>query len=81
MNYKVRAVAYVLGCTPDLIYSHFKDLKSPIVGGLTEEQLDEIITHMRKPRKAFKNKMDDIKRVQLYVNSKTEQQGGLDVHL
>lgn len=45
-KYQVRAAAYVLGCTPDLIYSYFKDRKEPVSGGLTEAQLLRIKKHV-----------------------------------
>lgn len=67
-RYKVRAVASYLGCTPDLIYSYFKDRKDPVDGGLDERQMMEIYTHIhgKNRKRPFKNNLDDIKRVQMF---------------
>lgn len=75
-RYKVRAVASYLGCTPDLIYSYFKDRKDPVDGGLNQRQLVAIYGHIngKNRRRPFKNRVDDVKRVQLFFSQFTDEQ-------
>lgn len=75
-RFKVRSAAYVLNCTPDLIYSYFKDRNDPVEGGLTEEQLCRIYKHVNggNRKRPFKNKVDDVARVQLYIQKNLQDQ-------
>ena len=70
--FKVKETAYVLGCTPELIYSYFKTRHEPVDGGLREDQVERIIKHLnsknRKP--PFRLDKDEIRRVQLYVTNR-----------
>lgn len=79
--YQVQAVAFALGCTPALIYSHFKDRKWPIQGGLTDAQLDEIEAHLRskKRRKPYKYDLAEVQKVNLHFAGRIGQQQALNM--
>lgn len=71
-KFKVREAAFVLGCSPYVIYSMFK---GKIDGGLTEDQLDEVIRHLaRKDIKPYKYKTAELEKVRIYLGSKPETQ-------
>lgn len=75
-KYKVRATASALGCTPDLIYSYFKDRHDPVDGGLTKRQVYAIADHVESKRRKrpFKNKYDDVAAVLLLLNNRPNSQ-------
>lgn len=71
-RFAVRETAFVLGCSPYVIYSHFK---GKVEGGLTQEQLDEIIRHLQKKGiKPYKYKTAELEKVKLYLNEQPEAQ-------
>ena len=72
IKYAVRETAFVLGCSPYVIYSHFK---GKVEGGLTQDQLDEIIRHLQKKGiKPYKYKTAELEKVKLYLNEQPEAQ-------
>lgn len=67
-KFKVREAAYVLGCSPYVIYSRYK---GQIDGGITEEQLDDIWRHLQsKGHKPYKFERAEVERVKFYLASK-----------
>ena len=71
-KFKVREAAFVLGCSPYVIYSRYK---CQIEGGITEEQLDEIQAHLAsKGHKPYKYEAAEVERVKFYLASKPEAQ-------
>lgn len=67
-KFKVREAAYVLGCSPYVIYSMFK---GKIDGGITEEQLDEIWLHLQsKGHKPYKYESAEVEKVKFYIAQK-----------
>lgn len=71
-KFAVRETAFVLGCSPYVIYSMFK---GRIEGGLTEDQLEEVIRHLqRKDIKPYKYKTAELEKVKLYLNERPEAQ-------
>lgn len=71
-KFAVREAAFVLGCSTFLIYSMFK---GKIKGGLTEDQLEEVIRHLqRQDIKPYKYKPAELEKVKLYLNERPEAQ-------
>lgn len=67
-KFKVREAAYVLGCSPYVIYSMFK---GKINGGITEEQLYEVWLHVQsKGHKPYKYESAEVERVKYYIAMK-----------
>ena len=67
-KFKVREAAYVLGCSPYVIYSRFK---GKIEDGITEEQLDEIWLHLQsKGHKPYKYETAEVEKVKFYIAQK-----------
>lgn len=67
-KFAVRETALVLGCSPYVIYSKFK---GQICGGLTEEQLDEVLAHLsKKGIRPYKYKTAELEKVKLYLDAR-----------
>lgn len=71
-KFAVRETAFVLGCSTFTIYSMFK---GKIEGGLTEDQLEQVIRHLSgKGIKPYKYKTAELEKVKLYLNERPEAQ-------
>ena len=76
-RYQVRATAYVLGVTPDLIYSFFKDRHSKVEGGMTESQFWAVVRHVEENKarpKPYKNKSSEVVKVQMALQNRPNTQ-------
>jgi len=71
-KFAVREAAFVLGCSPYVIYSMFK---GQVEGGLTPEQLDQVQAHLQSTgHKPYRYKTAELERIKLYLGSKPEAQ-------